>query len=304
MAARSIVAIPSLRRTGGSSSVRFSATDKAGTRRSSCGMVATPAAMASWGLPKCCGRPPTATSPRSGRCTPLRTRTSVDLPAPFSPTSAWISPGMMSKSTWSSARVAPKFLMMPDALAAGVLIGASVSARDPHDAHLLVGKLAALDDHVVIERHRAVAHRHVVMALGGSLAAALGVRPRREQEVAGKAARACMMPLGVGAVERDRIPAALRIKSPAEMRDGMAVHVVGVGLVAVEPVAHQLGVEPPFDLADEAVADVESHLVLHVAAIGQHDDIARREHHGAVGRALIREGVDVAGAPMIEPARA
>ena len=57
---------------------------------------------------------------RSGRCTPPRMRTSVDLPAPFSPTSAWISPGITSKSTLSSARVAPNCLEMPRALAAGV----------------------------------------------------------------------------------------------------------------------------------------------------------------------------------------
>ena len=33
-------------------------------------------------------------SPRSGRCTPPRMRISVDLPAPFSPTMAWISPSI------------------------------------------------------------------------------------------------------------------------------------------------------------------------------------------------------------------
>ena len=134
---------------------------------------------------------------------------------------------------------------------------------------------AALDDHVVVERHRAVAHRHVVVALGGALAAALRVRAGGEQEIAGKAARAGVVALGIGAVQRDRIPARLRVEAPAEMRDGVAVHVVRPRAIAVEPVAHQLGVEAAFDLADEAVADVEPHLVLHVAAIGQHDDVAR-----------------------------
>src|SRR5215208_2520978 len=47
-------------------------------------------------------------------------RMRVDLPAPFSPTSAWISPGMTSKLTSSSARVGPKCLLMLLATAAGV----------------------------------------------------------------------------------------------------------------------------------------------------------------------------------------
>jgi hypothetical protein len=66
----------------------FSAIDSAGTRRSSCGMVTTPAAIASCGLAKRRSRPSTCTTPRSGRCTPPRMRISVDLPAPFSPTMA------------------------------------------------------------------------------------------------------------------------------------------------------------------------------------------------------------------------
>ena len=99
-------------------------------------------------------------------------------------------------------------------------------ARDAHDAHLVVGNPPALDDHVVVERHRAVAHRHVVVALGGALAAALRVRAGGEQEIAGKAARAGVVALGIVAVQRDRIPARLRVEAPAEMRDGVAIHVV------------------------------------------------------------------------------
>ena len=106
----------------------------------------------------------------------------------------------------------------------------------------------------------------------------------------------------IGAIERDRVPAALRIQAPAEMRDGMTVHVVGIGAIAVEPVAHQLGVEPAFDLPDKAVADFEPHLVLHVTAIGQDDNVAGRENDRAVGRAFVRERVHVPGAPMVETA--
>src|SRR5712691_11443050 len=299
MRRRSTIASGPRRRTGRSPSAMFSATESAGTRRSSCGMVTIPAAMASCGLAKWQSLPSTKIWPRSGRCTPPRIRISVDLPAPFSPTMAWISPKATSKSTPSSATVAPNCLPMASARAAGWLIA---STRDEGDLHLLVGELAALDDHVVVERDRAVAHRHVVMALGGALAAALRVGTGGEQEIAGEAARARMVARRVGAVERDRVPAPLWVEPPAEMRDGVAVHVVGPRLVAVEPVAHQLGVETALDRTDEPIADVEPHLVLHVAAIGQHDDVTGREHHGAVGRALVREGVDVAGTPVIEAA--
>ena len=56
----------------------------------------------------------------------------------------------------------------------------------------------------------------------------------------------------------------------------MAVHVAGVGAIAVEPIAHQRRVEAALDFADKAIADVEAHLVLHIAAIGQDDDVAGR----------------------------
>src|SRR5215467_8600195 len=175
-------------------------------------------------------------------------------------------------------------------------------ARNEYHLHLRVGELAALDDDVVVERDRAVAHRHVVMSLGRALAAALGVGTGGEQKISGKAARAGVVALGVGAVERDRVPAPLRVVPPAEMRDGMTVEVVGARLVALEPVVHELGIEAALDLADESVADVEPHLVLHVTAIGQHDNVAGGEHHGAVGRAFVRKGMHVAGAPVVEAA--
>ena len=84
------------------------------------------------------------------------------------------------------------------------------SPRHERDLHLRIGELAAVDDHVVVERDGAVAHRHVVMALGGALAAALRVRAGGEQEVAGKTAGTGVVALGVGAVQRNRIPARLR----------------------------------------------------------------------------------------------
>src|SRR5215831_3182129 len=226
-------------------------------------------------------------------------RTRVDLPAPFAPTTAWISPNATPKSTSSSATVAPNRLLTRSALAASRLIA---SARNERHLHFRISQLAALDNDVVVERDGAVPHRDVVMSLGSALATALRVRPGRKQKVAGKAARAGVVALGVASVKRERVPASLRIEPPAEMRDGVTVQIVRMRLIALEPIVHELGIEPALDPADEAVTDVEPHLVLHVAAVGQHDDVARGEYHGAIGRAFVGEGVYVAGAPVIEPA--
>src|SRR2546429_751963 len=105
-------------------------------------------------------------TPPSGRCTPPRMQISVDLPAPFSPTTAWISPRATSKSTPSSATVAPNRLVTPSALAAGWLIA---SARNERYLHPRIGQFSALDDDVVVERDRAVTHRYVIMSLGRTL---------------------------------------------------------------------------------------------------------------------------------------
>ncbi len=57
-----------------------------------------------------------------------------------------------------------------------------------HD-HPLVDEFAALEHHVVVEQHCAVAHRRVDMALGVALAAHVVVGSGREQEIAGEYAR-------------------------------------------------------------------------------------------------------------------
>src|ERR1700734_4526188 len=72
-----------------------------------------PARWASWGVAKSTGSPNSSISPASALCAPDKTLSSVDLPAPFSPRSAWISDGPTSRWTFSSARTPGKRLLTP-----------------------------------------------------------------------------------------------------------------------------------------------------------------------------------------------
>src|SRR5439155_11535664 len=71
-------------------------------------MMAIPDARAADGPDRTVSRPSTTSLPRSGRCTPARIFTSVDFPAPFSPTSPCTSPPCRWIETSSSAWIAPK----------------------------------------------------------------------------------------------------------------------------------------------------------------------------------------------------
>src|SRR4051812_22258350 len=70
-----------------------------------------PAARAAAGLSRVIGAPSSRTRPVSGPCTPARILTRVDLPAPFSPTSAWASPPRSSSRASRRAATAPKNLL-------------------------------------------------------------------------------------------------------------------------------------------------------------------------------------------------
>src|SRR5919112_5153369 len=72
-----------------------------------------PAAMASRGLRNVRAVPSTRISPSSGWSRPYNWFISVDLPAPFSPSSACTSPGSTVRSMWSLATRSPKRLVMP-----------------------------------------------------------------------------------------------------------------------------------------------------------------------------------------------
>src|SRR5262249_35599126 len=71
-------------------------------------------------------RPARKISPPAGAMSPAMQRTSVVLPAPFSPASAMSSPGRTLRSTPSSARTAPNLTSSPDTVSSGA--GASFAA--------------------------------------------------------------------------------------------------------------------------------------------------------------------------------
>src|SRR4026208_177672 len=84
-----------------------------------------PLAIASRGERNSTPSAPTRTWPSSGRYSPARMFISVLLPAPFSPRSAWISPGRTSKSTPSLARTPGKVFEIQTASMAGGRVAAA-----------------------------------------------------------------------------------------------------------------------------------------------------------------------------------
>src|SRR5262245_20817109 len=80
---------------------------------------------------------------------PDSTRMSVDLPAPFSPTIAWISPGATSRDASRFATTGPNVLTMPDAEIADISRNASSRARH----------LDASGDALLAQRFDAGTHR-------------------------------------------------------------------------------------------------------------------------------------------------
>src|SRR4051812_42741232 len=78
-------------------------------------MAAMPSERATGGVIRGTVRPETTSAPVSGCSAPVMILIRVDLPAPFSPTSAWTSPALSSKDTSRSARTPSKDLQMFDA---------------------------------------------------------------------------------------------------------------------------------------------------------------------------------------------
>ena len=91
----------------------FCATVSSGTCCSSWWIIAMPATRAATGPRGAICWPSTSIVPSFGCRTPERIFSSVDLPAPFSPSRACTSPGSTVSDTPSSARTTPNLLEMP-----------------------------------------------------------------------------------------------------------------------------------------------------------------------------------------------
>ena len=144
-----------------------------------------PAAMASAGLRNCNSRPSIRIVPSSGRCSPYSVFISVDLPAPFSPTIAWISPRRTVSSMSRLATTPGKRLVMPrSSTAFGAVLGggpAAVPAGAPVSA---MGWASPLS----VRPRRRGARPHIRVGDGG---VGRRRRPARDRALAGRARIAC-----------------------------------------------------------------------------------------------------------------
>src|SRR5215472_10363930 len=95
-------------------------------------MTAMPASLAAAGLCKATGAPSMSSSPSSGWYTPASIFTMVDLPAPFSPSSACASPGYRSADPSTTARTAPNALAACRSESTGV--GSEAEGGDEDEA--------------------------------------------------------------------------------------------------------------------------------------------------------------------------
>src|SRR3954447_22171564 len=111
-----------------------------------------PASCAARGLENDTASPSKRTSPSSGRRTPVSTLISVDLPAPFSPTSACTSPGSSANETSSSATTPEKRLVTSRTSR----IGSSATLTSVRVLDVVAGvglvEQAVLDDHLGRDR--------------------------------------------------------------------------------------------------------------------------------------------------------
>jgi hypothetical protein len=98
-------------------------TDSSRQASTSCGISRTPWSRAIAGDASRTALPSMRVSPVSGCCKPAMIFIIVDLPAPFSPSRAWISPCWTSKPTSSSARTPAKlFVMLATSIAGGIVV--------------------------------------------------------------------------------------------------------------------------------------------------------------------------------------
>src|SRR5690349_17572217 len=132
--------------------------------------MAMPAPCASRAERKCVSCPSIRKRPENSGCTPAMIFISVLLPAPFSPTRPWISPGRSAKSTPRSASTPPKVLPIPFSSRRGVEPSAMAGADQEVILHPLHARRIGLG-------HDGAASPH---ALGNALAALLAGHDRSD----------------------------------------------------------------------------------------------------------------------------
>ena len=98
--------------TGSRLTNRLASTGRSGNSPGCCRTTPMPSFRAALGLSIVAVLPSNSMTPRSGRTMPASTFVSVDLPAPLSPTSAWIEPRSTTRFMSSSTTVPPKRLAM------------------------------------------------------------------------------------------------------------------------------------------------------------------------------------------------
>src|SRR3990170_7382073 len=102
-----------------------------------------PSSWARCGVAMSTGCPSSRTRPCSRDRAPAKIFIRVDLPAPFSPTRAWTSPGNTSKETSSRARTPGKSLVMDSISSTGCWVSFSAGrAKLPRAFHQQLGQVA------------------------------------------------------------------------------------------------------------------------------------------------------------------
>ena len=111
-------------------SSRLAAMSRFSHRARSCQTTAIPRRPAAAGF-DASGSPASSMRPELGATSPAMQRTSVDLPAPFSPASATSSPARTSRSTCSIALIGPNRALSPRTASSG---GSPAGGREPFEA--------------------------------------------------------------------------------------------------------------------------------------------------------------------------
>src|SRR5699024_608398 len=190
--------------------------------------------------------------PPSGRYSPYRTFIRVDLPAPFSPSSEWISPGSTTRSMASLATKVPKVFVIPrsSSFTAFASVGAGRAAgparfgtwcavpargQGPRTGQRGSGALRGglrLDDHVAAD-DLLLEGLQLLGELRGDLVLEVVVRGQAHAAVLERAHVRGAVELALGGAGDDVLDAHGHLLHDGGEDDGLRLGVGGVGLVAV-----------------------------------------------------------------------